>query len=109
MRLTPARLGLSFLIAATTLLTLSLPVRAADWSQWLGPKRDAVWRETGILDKFPSGGPNVRWRMPIGGSFAGVAAALHLRAARRSVALIAPRTYLGCEITATWPDALTPP
>src|SRR5213592_4208871 len=28
--------------------------RADDWPQWLGPKRDAVWRETGIMEKFPS-------------------------------------------------------
>ena len=32
---------------------------ADDWPQWLGPKRDGVWRETGILEKFPEGGPKV--------------------------------------------------
>ena len=30
---------------------------ADDWPQWLGPKRDGVWRETGILAKFPAGRP----------------------------------------------------
>ena len=30
--------------------------RADDWPQWLGPQRDGVWRETGILDKFPKAG-----------------------------------------------------
>ena len=31
--------------------------RADDWPQWLGPKRDSVWRETGLLEKFPASGP----------------------------------------------------
>lgn len=50
-------------------------VRADDWPQWLGPKRDGVWRETGILDKFPAGGPKVRWRVPVGLGYAGPAVA----------------------------------
>jgi outer membrane protein assembly factor BamB len=74
MGLISARLGLSLLIPA---VFFSLPrlARADDWPQWLGPKRDAVWRETGILDKFPAGGPKVRWRTPIGGGYAGPAVA----------------------------------
>lgn len=44
---------------------------ADDWPQWLGPKRDGVWRETGILAKFPQGGPKVRWRTPIGEGYSG--------------------------------------
>ncbi len=31
-------------------------VTADDWPQWRGPKRDGVWRESGILKKFPAGG-----------------------------------------------------
>lgn len=65
---------------ATFLCALSLvwsppASQADDWPQWLGPQRDAVWRETGILDKFPTGGPPVRWRVPIGGGFTGPAVA----------------------------------
>ncbi|MCX6901106.1 MAG: PQQ-like beta-propeller repeat protein [Verrucomicrobia bacterium] len=48
---------------------------ADDWPQWLGPQRDGVWRETGILEKFPAGGPTVRWRVPLGGGYAGPAVA----------------------------------
>lgn len=48
---------------------------ADDWPQWLGPQRDGVWRETGIVDKFPAGGPKVRWRTPIGAGYAGPAVA----------------------------------
>jgi outer membrane protein assembly factor BamB len=48
-------------------------VRADDWPQWLGPERDGVWRETGILDKFPKDGPKVLWKIPIGGGYTGPA------------------------------------
>jgi outer membrane protein assembly factor BamB len=54
-------------------LLLPLPALADDWPQWLGPKRDGVWRETGILDKFPAGGPKVLWRAPCGMGYAGPA------------------------------------
>ena len=44
---------------------------AEDWPQWLGPNRDSVWRESGIVEKLPAGGPPVCWRTPIGGGFSG--------------------------------------
>ncbi len=47
--------------------------RADDWPQWLGPQRDGVWRESGLLTKFPKGGPTIKWRAPIGGGYAGPA------------------------------------
>jgi outer membrane protein assembly factor BamB len=49
--------------------------RADDWPQWLGPERDGVWRETGLLERFPAGGPAIRWRTPIGGGYSGPAVA----------------------------------
>jgi outer membrane protein assembly factor BamB len=49
--------------------------RADDWPQWLGPQRDGVWRESGILDRFPPDGPKVRWRTPIGMGYSGPAVA----------------------------------
>src|SRR4051794_22844210 len=54
---------------------LALPpvAPADDWPQWLGPERDGIWREQGILAKFPQGGPKVLWRTPIGGGYAGPA------------------------------------
>jgi outer membrane protein assembly factor BamB len=48
---------------------------AADWPQWMGPNRDAVWAETGIIDAFPAGGPKVLWKAPVGGGYAGPAVA----------------------------------
>ena len=52
-------------------LTVAATSRADDWPQWLGPKRDGIWRETGILAKFPAGGPKVRWRTPIDEGYSG--------------------------------------
>jgi outer membrane protein assembly factor BamB len=49
------------------------PILAADWPQWMGPNRDDVWPETGIVEKFPAGGPKVLWRKPVHGGFAGPA------------------------------------
>jgi len=48
---------------------------ADDWPQWMGPQRDGVWRETGIVEKFPARGLKVRWRTPIGGGYTGPAVA----------------------------------
>jgi outer membrane protein assembly factor BamB len=57
------------------LLALAAPVRADDWPQWRGPQRDGVWRETGILEKFPADGPKVLWRTPLGAGYSGPAVA----------------------------------
>jgi outer membrane protein assembly factor BamB len=53
----------------------AIRVRADDWPQWLGPKRDGVWRESGILDQFPQGGPIVKWRAKIAAGYSGPAVA----------------------------------
>ena len=54
-------------------LAASAGLLADDWPQWRGPQRDGVWRETGILDRFPAGGLTFRWRTPIGPGYAGPA------------------------------------
>jgi outer membrane protein assembly factor BamB len=56
-------------------LALAAPSFADDWPQWLGPQRDGVWRETGIIERFPEGGPKVLWRTPINEGYAGPAVA----------------------------------
>jgi outer membrane protein assembly factor BamB len=63
----------SVCLAVLTWVIVAAVARADDWPQWLGPQRDGVWRETGILDKFPAGGPKVRWRVPVGAGYAGPA------------------------------------
>jgi outer membrane protein assembly factor BamB len=65
-----------WLLAAVTFAALGLSAaRADDWPQWLGPQRDSVWREQGLLAKFPAGGPKVVWRVKIDGGYAGPAVA----------------------------------
>ena len=59
---------LTFLVVFTTLATASI---ASDWPQWLGQNRDSVWKEEGLLEKFPKGGPKVLWRVPVGLGYAG--------------------------------------
>jgi outer membrane protein assembly factor BamB len=57
----------------TSLLTLaivSLTAGAADWPQWRGPQRDGVSEETGLLQKWPEGGPKLLWRIQgLGGGY----------------------------------------
>lgn len=57
------------------LLLANATLHADDWPQWLGPQRDSVWRETGIVDTFPADGPPARWRAKIGGGYTGPAVA----------------------------------
>src|ERR1700680_2170163 len=40
---------------------LPLPVVAADWPQFLGPRRDDISKETGLLKPWPEGGPKLLW------------------------------------------------
>jgi outer membrane protein assembly factor BamB len=56
-------------------LTLTCAARADDWPQWMGPQRDNVWREKGILESFPKGGPKVLWRAKVANGYAGAAIA----------------------------------
>lgn len=62
-------------VAFAALSVASDAAGADDWPQWLGPKREGVWRESGILEKFPAAGPIVRWRVPVAGGYAGPAVA----------------------------------
>jgi outer membrane protein assembly factor BamB len=46
-----------------------------DWPQWMGPTRDNVWREAGIVEKFPEGGPKRLWSAKVASGYAGPAVA----------------------------------
>jgi hypothetical protein len=59
----------SLLIVA--LLTTSSS--AADWPQFLGPDRNGLSAETGLLDAWPEGGPKEVWRVKGGIGMAGLA------------------------------------
>ena len=73
------RRALSHLRFIITFIALSsvcaTTAQADDWPQWLGPRRDGVWRETGIVEKLPEGGPKVLWRAPVNNGYCGPAVA----------------------------------
>src|SRR5881394_1873325 len=69
--------GFSAWLTAVIAVHLGVAIsKADDWPQWLGPQRDGVWRETGIIEKFSASGPRVRWRVPVGSGYSGPAVAL---------------------------------
>jgi outer membrane protein assembly factor BamB len=61
------------LAVTAVLISLSLPARADDWPQWLGPTRDGVWQETGVVQTIPDGGLPIVWRVPVKGGYSGPA------------------------------------
>ncbi len=72
----PAATLVRWIVRFITLLCVPLHRTAADdWPQWLGPQRDGVWRETGIVKKFPEGGPRRLWRTELGSGYSGPAIA----------------------------------
>jgi outer membrane protein assembly factor BamB len=60
-------------ILALLFLLVAGVLQAADWPQWLGVDREGVWRETGLIEKFPQGGPKILWRVPMGTGYSGPA------------------------------------
>src|SRR5947209_6178657 len=72
---TPPRYNMRHHFGMLLVLFAFSAARADDWPQWLGPKRDGVWRETGLLDKFPAKALKPRWKVDIGSGYAGPAVA----------------------------------
>lgn len=56
----PAWIALLFVIGGVA-------ARGDDWPQWMGPRRDAVWREQGLVQALPAAGLPVKWRVPVNG------------------------------------------
>jgi outer membrane protein assembly factor BamB len=42
---------------------LTLSAASFDWPQWQGPDRDAISKETGLLQKWPEAGPPLAWKV----------------------------------------------
>lgn len=57
------------------LTAMLMPAVAEDWPHWMGPTRDNVWHEEGLIEKFPEGGPPIAWRTEVAGGYAGPAVA----------------------------------
>ena len=45
----------------------------SDWPCFMGPSRNGVSEETGLLRQWPEGGPPVLWSVPVGDGYAGPA------------------------------------
>src|SRR5687768_15570268 len=60
-------------IAGLLVLTTAAATNAADWPQFLGPDRNGISAETGLIDAFPKGGPKLIWRVPGGVGMSGIA------------------------------------
>jgi outer membrane protein assembly factor BamB len=62
--------------SALSFLALGLGLQAADWPQYLGPGRDAVYPGEALTRAWPSDGPKVLWRKrDIGAGMSGVVVA----------------------------------
>ena len=56
-------------------LSATIGLSAEDWPEYRGSGRRGVWNETGILEKFPSDGLKVVWRVPVKNGYSGPAVA----------------------------------
>ncbi len=64
---------MSFGLALFAIVAAIHTLRADDWPQWLGPRADATWTESGIIKAFPKTGPVISWKAEVAGGFSGPA------------------------------------
>jgi outer membrane protein assembly factor BamB len=60
-------------VILTTGLLATASLMAADWPEFLGANRDSVSAEKNLLQKWPEGGPPVRWTVEVGLGYGGAA------------------------------------
>ena len=72
LRMTNIWLGI---VASCVGLAMNGATIADDWEQWMGPERDGVYRESGVIDSIPDEGLKVKWRKSVHGGYAGPAVA----------------------------------
>ncbi len=53
----------TFFLAAAGIVIFSLAAPAADWPQWLGPRRNGASQEIGLLKEWPKEGPKLLWQL----------------------------------------------
>ncbi len=56
-------------------LFTSFSAHADEWPQWMGPNRDGVYRESGIVERIGESGLPIKWRVPVAGGYSGPAVA----------------------------------
>ena len=65
--------ALTFTFFLLTLGAMVIPVHSADWPQHLGPNRNGLSAETGLLNEWPQNGPKELFRVPGGVGMSGLA------------------------------------
>ena len=58
-------------LATVTVLLLNTSVWAGDWPQFMGPHRNGISGETGLLRQWPPSGPREVWSEEIGEGYGG--------------------------------------
>lgn len=53
---------LTVLVGVLAWAATTAPLAADDWPNWRGPNRDAICRETGLLQAWPPEGPGLLWK-----------------------------------------------
>jgi outer membrane protein assembly factor BamB len=76
-RITDHRLGFARVLGTMLLAGLGVwsQARADDWPQFLGPTRNGISLEVGLLQSWPKDGPKVAWQKDVGRGFSGPAVA----------------------------------
>jgi len=60
-------------MGAAGVASLLPAAQASDWPQFRGPDRNNISKETGLLRKWPAGGPKVLWSVPVTQGYAAAA------------------------------------
>src|SRR5256885_418066 len=55
-------LFLSLTFSSFLAFTALASAATGDWPQWLGPNRDGISAETGLLKQWPADGPPLAWK-----------------------------------------------
>ncbi len=58
-------------VVTGTIVVALTTTMADDWPQWRGPRRDGVWRESGIVERFSSPELKIQWRAPVASGYSG--------------------------------------
>lgn len=58
---------------ALMVVCLATAALGSDWPQFLGPNRNGVSPEKGLMRKWPAGGPKVLWTIDVGPGYGGAA------------------------------------
>jgi len=66
----------STIMAVLVVLLVVSTIQASDWPQFRGPNRDGKSTETGLLKKWPEGGPKLLWSVDgLGEGYSSIAVA----------------------------------